>query len=78
MSLKRFLLEGFVIGRKTLADVKTEADQSQKELDHKIQETRASSRAVVIRAREEVKHSERIIKLAEQAVRAMRQVEKHH
>jgi hypothetical protein len=54
------------------------ADESRAELDRKIQQAQASSERVVRRTREEMARSEKIIALAEQAVKSLRRVERQH
>lgn len=76
MSIKNFI--DFFIFRKKLNEAKTTADESQKELDEKIRETRDASAAVIHRSREEIRHSRKIILVAEQAIRSMKQVERQH
>lgn len=54
------------------------ADESRAELDRKIEQAQASSERVVRRTREEMARSEKIIALAEQAVKSLRRVERQH
>jgi hypothetical protein len=60
-----------------LSDVKSEGDESREELDRKIGQTQAAADAVVAKAHVEIAHSQKIIMVAEQAIRSLKQAERH-
>lgn len=54
------------------------AEESDRELDQKIQQARNSTASAIHRVREEVKQSHKVIRVAEQAIRTMKQLESNH
>lgn len=55
-----------------------EAEESQEKLDVTIQATQEISDDVIKRAKAEIQHSEKIIRVAEQAIRSLKKVERQH
>jgi hypothetical protein len=56
----------------------SDAAESEEKLDVTIQKTQDITTDVVKKAQEEIAHSERIIRVAEQAVRLLKKVERQH
>lgn len=76
MSLKTFFENLF--HRPKLTEAKKVAEESQQELDVKIKETRDAAASMVHRSRDEIRKSRKVILVAEQAIRSMKQVESRH
>lgn len=76
MDIAKWIANYMSLGKRAVQ--KDEGTASREHLDRKIDQTRQAAHDMVVQARREISHSERIIQVAEEAIRSLREPwEKH-